>query len=240
MTTPMPSVPDADHPAAALDVVVVAAGRSSRMGGADKTYTEIHGAPLIAHTLRRLAHSDAVSRIVLVVAPESVSRATGIVGDFAIGKIAAVCAGGDRRQDSVYAGLMALGDARWVAVHDGARPCVTDDLLQRALDAARRWPASVAAVPVKDTIKVVGDDAVITDTPERATLWAAQTPQVFDYGVLVEAHRAAAADYTDDAAMVESLGHDVRVFQGSYNNLKVTTPEDLAVIHHLLANHPIG
>ena len=222
-----------------LGVVVVAAGRSSRMGGTDKTFADVHGAPLIAHTLRRLARSDAVARIVLVVAEQSVARSRRMVDQLGVAKIQAVCAGGARRQDSVYAGLLALGECRWVAVHDGARPCVDDDLLTRALDAVRRWGAAVAAVPVKDTIKVVGSDDVITDTPDRATLWAAQTPQVFDYDLLLSAHRAAAAEYTDDAAMAEAAGHTVHVFPGSYDNLKVTTPEDLALVTLLLAGESV-
>ena len=229
------NMPESGSPDAGLGVVVVAAGRSSRMGGTDKTFAEIHGAPLIVHTLRRLARSDAVARIALVVAEDAVPRAKAMVAEYGIAKVAAVCAGGERRQDSVYAGLLALGHCRWVAIHDGARPCITGDVLERGLAAAQRWSAAVAAVPVKDTIKVVGADDVITNTPERATLWAAQTPQVFDYGLLLRAHQLAAADYTDDAAMVEALGHAVRVFPGSYENLKVTTPEDLVFVSRLLA-----
>jgi len=221
--------------AESLGVVVVAAGRSTRMGGTDKTFAEVHGVPLVVHTLRRLAGSEAVARIALVVADDSVARAETMVAEHHIEKVTAVCAGGERRQDSVYAGLLALGDCRWVAVHDGARPCITGDVLDRALSSARLWPAAVAAVPVKDTIKVVGANDVITGTPERSTLWAAQTPQVFNYRLLVQAHRSATAEYTDDAAMVEALGHSVRIFEGSYENLKVTTPEDLAFVSHLLA-----
>ena len=221
-----------------LGVVVVAAGQSSRMAGTDKTFAEIGGIPLVAHTLLRLARSDSVARIALVVSEPSLARAGALIRDLGIPKIAAVCAGGARRQDSAYAGLAALGECRWVAVHDGARPCITDDLLERALDAARRWSAAVAAVPVKDTIKVVGDDAVITHTPDRSTLWAAQTPQAFDYRLLMAAHEAAEADFTDDAAMVEAAGHAVHVFQGSYDNVKVTTPEDLAVVAQYLSTAP--
>ena len=225
-------------PDTGLAVVVVAAGRSSRMGGTDKTFAAIHGVPLIVHTLTRLASCAAVSRIVLVVAEESVARAAGLARRHSIGKIAAVCAGGPRRQDSVLAGLAALGPCRWVAVHDGARPCVSPDLMARALAAAQLWGAAVAAVPVKDTIKVVAADGVITATPERATLWAAQTPQVFDYHRLLAAHCAAAAEYTDDAALMAAAGHTVRVFPGAYENLKVTTPDDLALASHLLAPDP--
>lgn len=217
-----------------LDLVVVAAGRSTRMGDTDKTFTPILGEPLIVHTLRRLAAADVVGRIALVVAEESLVRAEGIVREFALEKIAAVCVGGARRQDSVYAGLIALGETRWVGVHDGARPCVSADMLVRGLDAVQLCGAAVAAVPVKDTIKVVGAGGVITETPDRAALWAAQTPQVFEYSRLVEAHETAQGDYTDDAAMLEAGGHAVVVFQGSYDNLKVTTPEDLAVVAHIL------
>ena len=220
-----------------MGVVVVAAGRSTRMGGTDKTFAEIHGIPLVAHTLRRLADSSAVSRIVLVVAEDAVAHAKTMVAEHRIDKIAAVCVGGQRRQDSVYAGLLALGECRWVAVHDGARPCITGDVLDRALQAAQRCLAAVAAVPVKDTIKVVGDDDVVTGTPERSTLWAAQTPQVFDYSLLMQAHQSASSEYTDDAGMVEALGHSVRIFLGSYENLKVTTPEDLAFVSQLLTEH---
>ena len=218
-----------------LGVVVVAAGRSSRMGGADKTFADVHGTPLIGHTLRRIAASDAVDRIVLVVAADAVADGEAIVRDMDIPKVAAVCAGGARRQDSVYAGLVAMGDRQWVAIHDGARPCVTTGILDRALDEVRESGAAIAAVPVKDTIKVVGAEQAISDTPDRATLWAAQTPQAFAYRILLDAHRAADAEYTDDSAMVEAAGHRVTVFPGDYENLKVTTPEDLDMVSMLLA-----
>ena len=218
-----------------LGVVVVAAGRSSRMGGTDKTFADVRGSPLIAHTLRRIAASDAVDRVVLVVAADAVPHGEAIVRGLEIPKIAGVCAGGASRQDSVLAGLAAMGHRRWVAVHDGARPCVTADILDRALNEVRGSGAAIAAVPVKDTIKVVGPGQVISDTPDRATLWAAQTPQAFDYQTLLDAHRAAEVEYTDDAAMVEAAGHQVTVFWGGYENLKVTTPEDLDIVSLLLS-----
>ena len=205
------------------------------MGGTDKTFVDVLGAPLIAHTLRRIAQSDVVDRIVLVVSADAVPDGEAIVQDLGIPKIAAVCAGGARRQDSVLAGLVALGHRRWVAIHDGARPCVTREVMDRALHEVRESGAAIAAVPVKDTIKVVGEGQVISATPDRATLWAAQTPQAFDYQTLLDAHRAADVEYTDDAAMVEAAGHRVTVFWGDYDNLKVTTPEDLDVATMLLA-----
>ena len=204
------------------------------MGGADKTFTDVHGTPLIGHTLRRIAASDAVDRIVLVVAADAVPDGEAIVRELNLPKVAAVCAGGARRQDSVFAGLVRMGDRRWVAIHDGARPCVTSEILGRALGEVRRTGAAIAAVPVKDTIKVVDGEQVISSTPDRATLWAAQTPQAFDYQTLLDAHRAADVEYTDDAAMVEAAGHRVTVFRGDYDNLKVTTPEDLDMVSLVL------
>ena len=218
-----------------LGVVVVAAGRSTRMGGTDKTFADVHGTPLVGHTLGRIAASDAVDRIVLVVAADAVPEGEAIVRDLAIPKVAAVCPGGARRQDSVFAGLVAMGHRRWVAIHDGARPCVTPEILRRALTEVRVTGAAIAAVPVKDTIKVVGAGQVISDTPDRANLWAAQTPQAFAYQTLMDAHRAADIEYTDDAAMVEAAGHRVTVFRGEYENLKVTSPEDLDIVRLLLA-----
>ena len=209
------------------------------MGDTDKTFAPIHGAPLIVHTLRRLATADVVERIILVVAADSIARARSLADDYAIPKIAAICPGGARRQDSVYAGLQQLPDCQWVAIHDGARPNISPEILDAGLIVARQWGAAIAAIPVKDTIKVVDANGLITATPPRATLWAAQTPQIFDYHLLLSAHQNAAAhptaDYTDDAAMIEAVGRPVAIFPGAYNNLKVTTPDDLTLMEQLLA-----
>ena len=215
-------------------VVVVAAGSSTRMGGTDKIFAPINGIPLIVHTLRRLAASEAVERMILVVARDAVSMAEALLEQYGVAKVEGVCAGGARRQDSVYAGLQSLGDCQWVAIHDGARPCVDGGILDRALEAVRESGAAVAAVPVTDTIKVVGDNHTITDTPPRANLWAAQTPQVFGAQLLVDAHDSATGEFTDDAAMVEALGHPVKVFLGSYENIKVTTPGDFTMVSQIL------
>jgi 2-C-methyl-D-erythritol 4-phosphate cytidylyltransferase len=148
--------------------------------------------------------------------------------------------GGERRRDSVAAGLRVVLDCEWVVVHDGARPFVTPDLISRGLEAARLSGAAIAAVPVNDTIKAVRDEVVV-DTVDRSTLWAAQTPQVFRTALLWEAHHRTAGDTTDDAAMVEALGTAVRVYPGAYGNMKVTFPEDLDLaraLAHLRSSHP--
>ena len=131
----------------------------------------------------------------------------------------------------MWRGLEHFLDGRnpWIVVHDGARPCFGPDILERGLDAARETGAAVAAVPSKDTIKIVSPSHLVESTPLRDTLWMVQTPQVFRYDLLIQAHRTCEKTVTDDASMVESLGHKVKVFMGSYSNIKVTTPEDLAV-----------
>ena len=217
-----------------VGVVVVAAGMSSRMEGVDKTFAPMLDIPLVAHCLDGFESFPPVDEIVLVLAEASQERGRELVRSRGYRKVSRVCPGGARRQDSVRAGLEALALCSWVVVHDGARPCFDHALLLRGLDAAQQSGAAVAGVPVKDTIKVISPDNLVSDTPPRETLWAAQTPQVFRYDLLLEAHRNCHQDVTDDAAMVESLGHPVRMFLGSYENLKVTTPEDLTIMEALL------
>ena len=223
-----------------VGVVVVAAGSSARMAGVDKTFAPLLGRPLITHTLARFEEFPAVAEIVLVLAASSMDLGRRLVQERGYTKVSQVCAGGARRQDSVKAGLDALQPCDFVMVHDGARPGLDAALLQRGLDAVTvpGCAAAIAGVPVKDTIKVVTPDGHITDTPDRSTLWAAQTPQIFAHDLLREAHaqftQAAGVEATDDAMMVEALGYPVNVFLGSYENLKVTTPEDLAVMEAIL------
>ncbi len=217
-------------------MIIVAAGSSTRMEGVDKTFAPLLGQPLISRTLDRFEGFSPVSQIALVLAAESLSLGRALVQERDYRKISHVCPGGARRQDSVRAGLATLEPCRWVIVHDGARPGVDEALLQRGLEAAAASPsgAAIAGVPVKDTIKMVDKAGVVTDTPRRETLWAAQTPQIFGYDLLCRAHEEFEGEATDDAMMVESLGYQVSVFPGSYENLKVTTPEDLVVMEAVL------
>ena len=207
--------------------VVVAAGKSTRMGGVDKIFASLLGKPLICHTLDALETCPAITDIVLVLDADSLDQGRELVRRYGYVKVSNVCPGGQRRQDSVLCGLQALSPCEWVVIHDGARPCLDVAMLQRGLEAAQESGAAVAGVPVKDTIKVVSRQGTVEATPDRARLWAAQTPQVFRLDVLLDAHRRCTEPVTDDAMMVESLGGQVKMFPGSYENLKVTTPEDL-------------
>lgn len=222
-----------------MGAVVVAAGSGMRMEGVDKIFSAIAGTPVLAHVLDRLEAFSPLQHIAVVVGADSMEACRALVSDRGYLKIAGICAGGARRQDSVRLGLECLSSVSalgWVMVHDGARPCLDQSILQRGLDAAQASEsgAAVAGVPVKDTIKVVTSEGLVSDTPSRAGLWAAQTPQVFRFSLLWQAHAQWQDDVTDDAAMVESLGHRVKMFLGSYENIKVTTPEDLAIAELLL------
>ena len=221
---------------AKVGVVIVAAGSSTRMAGVDKTFAPLLGRPLITHTLDRFEEFPQVAEIVLALAADSLELGRSLVRERGYRKVSQVCAGGARRQDSVRAGLEALFPCHWVMVHDGARPGLDSALLRRGLEAAAASPdgAAIAGVPVKDTIKVVDGNGLVTDTPPRETLWAAQTPQVFAYDLLCRAHAEFEGDATDDAMMVEALGCQVSMFNGSYENLKVTTPEDLVFMEAVL------
>ena len=217
-----------------VGVVIVGAGRGVRMGGMDKVFAPIRGLSMISYSLRTFASLREVDHIALVLSEERLREARRFTTAFGMGKVKAMCGGGARRQDSVRAGLEALGECDWVAVHDAARPLVDGPLVLRGLKAASETGAAVCAVPVTDTIKVVSDDGAVLETPPRETLWQVQTPQIFRYETLMKAHQECNGDFTDDAAMVESLGVEVKVFYGSYRNVKVTTPEDLSVAEALM------
>jgi 2-C-methyl-D-erythritol 4-phosphate cytidylyltransferase / 2-C-methyl-D-erythritol 2,4-cyclodiphosphate synthase len=212
-----------------VGAIVVAAGKSERMGGVEKIFAPIDGKPLLYYAVEAFQRSPAVNCIVLVLAKDKVKCGLDLAQKYRWTKVSAICAGGARRQDSVNKGLRQLGKVGWVMIHDGARPCVTQDIIERGLDAAKETGAAIPAMLAADTIKVVSTNSYVKDTPPRDKLWAVQTPQVFRFDIISEAHRKAKSNVTDDAAMVESLGHKVKVFKGSYTNIKVTTPEDLII-----------
>ena len=210
-----------------VGVAVVAAGESARMRGVDKPFATIAGRPLLAHSLATLDCSPSVNSISIATSAGRIENMREMVGEYGFVKVVSVVEGGARRQDSVLNAVHGLGEVDIVLIHDGARPFVDQPTIERAVAAASEWGAAAAAVPVKDTIKVVDSGLSVVDTPSRDRLWAAQTPQAFRLDLLLRAHSDASRDFTDDAAMVEAIGHPVKLFMGSYLNIKVTTPEDL-------------
>ena len=198
--------------------------------GRDKLWIEVAGRPLLGWTLTALASAGLVEHLTVVAPRPRWEDVRGLAagGDWSV----AVCEGGDRRQDSVRAGLDATPPVDVVAVHDAARPGVTPGLLAAVLDAAREHGAATAAIPVVDSVTRVDATGAVLEAVPRAGLWAVQTPQAFAAGLLAEAHARALADGVeadDDAALVARLGHRVQVVQGDRANLKITHDDDLAV-----------
>jgi 2-C-methyl-D-erythritol 4-phosphate cytidylyltransferase len=222
-------------------VVIVAAGASRRMGR-DKLWLSLAGRITLAHTIDAFQSSPLIDQIILVTSAERQDDVRALCQVEQWHKVAAVVVGGARRQDSVCVGLDTLAalspDCRWVMIHDGARPFVTPAILEAGLQAVREHLAVVAAVPVKDTIKQV-QEGIIHATLDRTQLWSIQTPQIFSFPLIHQAHHSpiAQADVTDDATLIERLGHRVAVFPGAYTNIKITTQEDLIFAEALLQGH---
>lgn len=215
--------------------VIVAAGTASRMGGIDKVMAELDGEPMIARTVRTFQNCDAISEIVVVTRPDLIMPIMSLCAGF--DKVKAVVAGGASRQESVKLGLNALSNrVQLVAVQDGARPLVSDAVIDRTVRAAHSYGAAAPAVPVKDTIKVA-QGGLVASTPERSQLRAVQTPQVFDFDLLRGALKKAEAEnltVTDDCSAVEQMGMSVKLVEGDERNIKITTPLDLKMAALLL------
>ena len=215
--------------------VIVAAGTASRMGGIDKVMAQLKGEPMILRTVRTFQNCDAIAEIVIVTRSDLIQPIADMCTDF--DKVKAVVVGGKSRQESVNLGLNALSNKmKLAAVHDGARPLITWQVIDRVVRAANTYGAAIPAVPVKDTIKEVGG-FVVKKTPDRDSLRAIQTPQVFDFDVLRGALKKAEleeANVTDDSSAVERLGLTVKIVEGDERNIKVTTPMDLKIAELLL------
>ena len=215
--------------------VIVAAGSASRMGGIDKVMADLGGEPMILRTVRAFQNCDAIASIVIVTREDLIQPIAGLCRDMK--KVVAVVAGGGSRQESVHLGLNALPKGtKLAAVHDGARPLISWQIIDRVVRAANTYGAAAPAIPVKDTIKVVSG-GLVQETPDRATLQAVQTPQVFDFDLLRGALKKAETDgasVTDDCSAVERTGMKIKIVEGDERNLKVTTPMDLKIAELLL------
>ena len=225
----------ADHPF--CSVIVAAAGSSRRMEGQNKLMLPLDGIPVLARTLLALDGSRLIDEIVVAVREEDLLPTGDLCRLYGVTKPVKIVRGGESRLDSVLAAAMECReDAAFLAVHDGARPLADPELIDRVVALAHRTNAAAPAVPVKDTIKVVRDGRV-ESTPDRALLRAVQTPQVFDAQLLRAALQSAqtlGAEITDDCSAVERLGKEVYLTEGSYENIKITTPEDLILACELL------
>ncbi len=222
----------ADTPGVTFDAVIVAAGSSARFGGVDKLSADLCGRPVLAWSLALFESLPGLGCLVVVTGAERVVAVTAMAEEWCPKACFRVVAGGDRRRDSVEAGLRQCTN-RYVAIHDGARPLVTRDVVERVLAAAAGKPGAIAATPVTDTIKEVRGGTIVGH-PERSNLWAAQTPQVVLRQACLDAAATSDNDETDDAAMLSRLGLECAVVEGSPENLKVTRPVDLELAAAIL------
>ncbi|MCI6537934.1 2-C-methyl-D-erythritol 4-phosphate cytidylyltransferase [uncultured Eubacterium sp.] len=222
--------------------IVLAAGKGSRMkSDVPKQYLGLNGKPVLYYALRAFEDSF-IDEIVLVTGAGQESYCQSeIVEKYGFQKVTHVIAGGKERYDSVYRGICALEGADYVYIHDGARPFIDAALLSRARETVEQYHACAAGMPSKDTIKLIDDQGFVTETPQRKYTWTIQTPQVFDYPLIREAYERMYQDMpslqiTDDAMVVETmLQTPVKLYEGSYDNIKITTPEDLIVAEAFLA-----
>jgi len=217
-----------------VGAIIVAAGSSRRMGGWDKITASLGGKTVLARVVDTFENSRLVERIVIVLGTSNLEWGQRMVVEQGWSKVSDVCAGGERRQDSVAAGLSRLPDCCWIVVHDGARPLLTGDLISRGLAAAEETGAAVAAVPAGDTIKLADEGGFVCETLPRDKLWVVQTPQVFRIDIISEAYRQVKSEVTDDASLVEQIGYPVKLYTGSYDNIKITTLDDLALAEVLV------
>jgi len=211
-----------------LGVVIVAAGTSQRMAGINKLFAPLKEKPLLAWSVDTCQRYGLVQQIILVLNDKDLARGQKLKLKRGWSKVT-LCPGGARRQDSVRQGLRQIRDSDWVMIHDGARPFLTLDLIEDGLKIVEEIGAAVAAVPVKDTIKLASDEKMIRKTLQRERLWAVQTPQIFSFDMITRAYENLTVEVTDDAAAVERLGYKVQLYMGDYKNIKVTTVEDLAL-----------
>lgn len=218
--------------------VIVAAGSAARMRGVDKIMAELDGTPVIVRTMQALAANASIREIVVVTRDDLIAPIAALAAQYGISKVQAVVSGGASRAESVMCGLSAVSKKQGlVAIHDGARPLVTDRMIAATIRCAQRFHAAAPAVPVKDTVKIAAADRIVRSTPERSTLFAVQTPQVFDFDLIRSALQKALADkaaLTDDCSAVELFGMSVHLTDGSDENIKITTPIDLTVAEAIL------
>lgn len=216
--------------------VVLAAGRGKRMNSRiQKQFMNLGGYPVLYYSMKCFQDSPLIQDMILVAEEEEISYCREeIIDKYGLSKVSAVVPGGRERYDSVYAGLCACRECDYVFIHDGARPFLTEEILQRGMKAVRRTGACAVGMPSKDTVKLKDEDGCIGETPSREKVWIIQTPQIFSYSVILQAYRELQdqdkSDITDDAMVVERTGRvSVVLAEGSYRNLKITTPEDLAI-----------
>ena len=223
-----------------ISAIVVAGGSGSRMGtSTKKPYLKIKDKEILVYTVECFQNMPEIQEIVVVTGKEDITYVEKLLKDtYKLNKVSYIVAGGKERQDSVYNGIQAADEkSDYLVIHDGARPLITKEVVRAGLDMAYAHRASIIAVPVKDTIKLVSKDGKVEDTPDRSSLWSVQTPQIFEKELIIHAHEYAkehGLSVTDDSMLVEAIGVPVYIVEGEYTNIKITTPEDLIIAEKML------
>lgn len=222
-----------------ISVIIPAAGQGKRFGaGKNKAFVLLAGKSILERTVEAFSDIPDIGERIIVVAPDEVAEITEQAKSFPKSETIKVVAGGVERQYSIENALSSVdSEAEIVLVHDGARPLISRDVIHKLIMEVRESSAAIVAVPVKDTIKKVDANGVVVDTPRRSELWAIQTPQGFSRDLIINAYKRAREDNflgTDDASLVERMGVSVKIVQGEYENIKITTPEDLPIANLFL------
>lgn len=223
-----------------VSVIIAAAGNSTRYGtGKSKQFLLLEGVPVLIKSVQAFERIDSVREIIITARRQDFDVIDSFLREFNVRKVKCVVEGGATRQDSIYEAVKKVsGEAELIAVHDGARPLVSEKVICETIEKAHEFGAAACAVPVKDTIKIIDSDGKVTATPDRGSLRAVQTPQIFDFKVYGQAMEKAVSEgkqYTDDCQLMEFFGHPVYLTDGDYENIKITTPDDLLVAEKILA-----
>ncbi len=220
-----------------VDVIIVAAGSGKRMGyDINKAFIEIDSKPILAYTIEHFYQHKRIDNITIAIRKEDETIVKALLDKYGYRDITLVY-GGKERQDSIKNCLDTLGKSNIVMIHDAARPFINSNIIDQSIDLTEKYEATCLGVPIKDTVKVVDQSNTVKSTPDRSTLWSAQTPQTFKYDLLISAYNKAFSENisaTDDSSLVESLGYNVKMIMGSYQNIKITTPEDLKYAQFLI------
>lgn len=220
-----------------VSAIIVAAGNSTRMGK-DKIFLPLNKIPAIAYTLRAFEKSEAISEIIVVGKKGHEAQLKSIASEYSISKFKNFAPGGEFRQESVFSGVKFCSEqTEYFAIHDAARCLITSEEIDESIADAIVHKASSLGIPCKDTLKILNNDNFVISTPDRSTLWNIQTPQVFEKNLYIDAMLSAiksGVNYTDDCQLIEKMGKMVHIVKGSYSNLKLTTPDDIAVFENIL------
>ncbi len=218
--------------------IILAGGKGKRMGySISKQFIELKGKPILYYTLKKYIDSKHIDNIILVLPKDEIEYCKkNILEKYSL-KVNKIVEGGKERQDSVYNGLIAIDKSDIVLIHDGARPFTSERIIEEGVELARKYGAAAPGVMPKDTIKIKNSEGISIETPNRETLVAIQTPQIFNYNIILECHKKIQVSgdiVTDDTMVVEKYGHKVYLYDGEYTNIKVTTPEDLVLAEKLV------